>query len=238
MRARLALVALLALAPAALAAQTPRQQRQLRPSRFSAGLEGGVAQPVGPFADEVGTFGGGALFGAFRLTPALSLRAEANLLVYGHQRIPDLCAASTCRVHLDVTTDNQIFSGLIGPQLELPTGPVRPYAGGGVGLGYFFTSSGIGGTSGGNIASTNNYHDAVFAWTGGGGLRIPFRIRQVHFAADVGARYQHNGEVSYLVEDTGITDNPDGSITVHPVKTAANFVLWHVGASVTIPRGR
>ncbi len=236
MRGPIVLVALLALAPAALAAQ--QQQRPLRPSRFSAGLEGGLAQPVGAFADEVGTFGGGALFGAFRVTPALSLRAEANILVYGHQRIPDLCAVGTCRVRFDVTTDNQIFSALIGPQLELPGGPVRPYVGGGVGLGYFFTSSGIGGTNNGVSASTLNYHDAVLAWSGGGGVRVPFRIRQVPLAVDFGARYQHDGDVSYLVKGTGITDNPDGSITVHPVTSAANFVLWHLGASVTIPRGR
>ncbi len=236
MRGRI-LLALLVLAPAALAAQQ-QQQRPLRPSRFSAGLEGGVAQPVGPFADEVGTFGGGAFFGAFRLTPALSLRAEANLLVYGHQRIPDLCAVGTCRVHFDVTTDNQIFSALVGPQLELPGGPVRPYVGGGVGLGYFFTSSGVGGTSDGTSLSTTNYHDAVLAWSGGGGVRVPFRIRQVPLAVDLGARYQHDGDVSYLVKDTGITDNPDGSITIHPVRSEANFVLWHLGVSVTIPRGR
>ncbi len=230
------LLALLLLAPAALAAQ--QQQRPLRLSRFSAGLEGGVAQPVGAVADEVGTCGGGALFGQFRLTPALSLRAEANILIYGHQRIPDLCAATTCRVRFDVTTDNQVFSALVGPQLELPSGPVRPYVGGGVGLGYFFTSSGVAGSSSGTFASTTNYHDAVLAWTGGGGLKIPFRIRQVPLAVDVGARYQQNGDVSYLRKDSGITDNPDGSVTLHPTTSAANFVVWHLGASVTIPRGR
>ncbi len=236
MRAHLALVTLLALAPAALAAQ--QQQRPLRLSRFSAGFEGGLAQPVGAFADEVGTFGGGALFGQFRLTHALSLRAEANILVYGHQRIPDLCASTTCRVRFDVTTDNQVFSGLVGPQLELPRGPIRPYIGAGLGLGYFFTSSGVAGSSNGAFATTDNYHDAVLAWTGGGGVRVPFRIRRVPLAVDFGARYQQNGTVSYLRKGEGITDNPDGSITVHPTTSAANFVLWHLGASVTIPRGR
>ncbi len=237
MRAPYALLALLALIPAAVAAQQ-QPQRPLRPSRFSAGFEGGVAQPVGAFADEVGTFGGGAFFGAFRLTPALSLRAETNLLIYGHQRLPDLCAVGTCRVHFDVTTDNQIFTALIGPQLELPRGPVRPYVGAGVGLAYFFTTSGVGATSDGVSTTTTNYHDGVLAWTGGGGVRVPFRIRQVPLAVDLGARYQHDGEVSYLTKGAGITDNPDGTITLHPVKTGANFVLWHLGVSVTIPRGR
>ncbi len=237
MRARLALVTLAVLAPSLLAAQ--QQPRPLlRPSRFSLGFEGGLAQPVGAFADEVGTFGGGAFFGQFRVTPALALRAEANLLIYGHQRIPDLCAATTCRVRFDVTTDNQVFSALIGPQLELPSGPVRPYVGAGVGLGYFFTSSGVAGSSSGAFASTTNYHDAVLDWSGGGGVRVPFRIRQVPLAVDLGARYQRNGSVSYLRKDSGITDNPDGSITVHPTTSSANFVLWHLGASLTIPHRR
>lgn len=236
MRGPAVVLALLALAPVALAAQQPR--RPLRLSRFTAGADGAVAQPVGAFADEVGAAGGFSLFGAYHVTPALSLRTEANFLIYGHERLPDLCAVGTCRVHFDLTTDNQIFSALVGPQLELPSGPVRPYVGAGVGLGYFFTSSGIGGTSSEVVATTTNYHDAVFAWSGGGGVRLPFRIKLVPLAVDFGARYQHNGDVSYLRKGTGITDNPDGSITLHPTNTAANFVLWHLGASVTIPRGR
>ena len=235
MRAALVPLVLLVLAPATLSAQDPRP---LRLTRFSAGLAGAVAQPVGAFADQVGTAGGGSFFAAYHVTPAFSLRAEGNFLIYGHVLGPDVCAAGTCRVVFGVTTDNQIFSAFVGPRLELPSSPVRPYVGGGVGLGYFFTSSRISGLNSGDFATTTNYDDQVFAWTTGGGVTVPFRIRDVPLAIDFGARYQRNGNVSYLREGTGITDNPDGSITLHPTYGPANFVLWHLGASVTIPRGR
>jgi len=237
MRGPLSLLVLAAslMGAASLAAQ---QQRPLRLTRFSAGVAGAVAQPVGAFADEVGAAGGGAFYAAYHVSPALSLRADGTFLVYGHERRPDLCAAGSCRVHFDLTTDNQIVSAFVGPRLELPSGPVRPYVSGGIGLGYFFTSSAVAGTSSEVFATTTNYDDAVFAWTGGGGVRVPFRIREVPLAIDFGARYQRNGDVSYLRKGTGITDNADGSITLHPTHGPANFVLWHLGASVTIPRGR
>ncbi len=230
----LALVTTL-LAASPLAAQG---QRPLRLTRFSAGLDGAVAQPVGAFADEIHAAGGGTVFLAYHITPALSLRTEGTFLVYGHERGPDVCAAGSCRVEFELTTDNQIFSAFVGPQLELPDGPVRPYVGGGIGLGYFFTSSHISGLNSGEFATTTNYDDQVFAWTAGGGVRVPFRIREVPLAMAFGARYQRNGDVSYLREGSGITDNPDGSITLNPTYGPANFVLWHLGVSLTIPRGR
>lgn len=217
---------------------TAQEQRPLRLTRFSAGVYGAVAQPVGAFADQVGAAGGGTIFLAYHVTPALSLRTDGTFLLYGHERGPNVCAAGSCRVEFELTTDNQIFSAFVGPQLELPDGPVRPYVGGGVGLGYFFTSSHIAGLNSGDFATTTNYDDAVFAWTAGGGVRVPFRIREVPLAAEFGVRYQRNGDVSYLREGSGITDNPDGSITLHPTFGPADFVVWHLGVSVTIPRGR
>ena len=239
-RLSFAVLASLALALAALPLSAQRPERPpLRLTRFHAGLDVAVAQPVGAFGSEVGAAGGANVHAAYYVTPAFSLRADGTLLIYGHERLPDVCAASTCRVRFDLTTDNQIVSGFFGPQLELPSGPVRPYLRGGIGPAYFFTTSSLGGSSSETtFATTNNFHDAVFAWTGGGGVRAPFHIRQVPLAVDLGAMYQQNGDVSYLRKGSGITDNPDGSITLHPTHGPANFVVWHLGASVNIPRGR
>jgi hypothetical protein len=230
-------IAVLALAAAAamprgVAAQ--EEQAPLRLSRFNVGLEGAVAQPVGAFADEVGTAGGATLHGAYHFTPVASLRAEVTYLIYGHERL-GVCGPGSCRVNLDLSTNNQIVSGFIGPQLEVPSGAVRPYLRGGIGFGYFFTSSSLTGSSDATpFANTTNYDDGAFALMGGAGARIPFLIRQVPVAIDLGAQYQRNGDVSYLRRGS-IVDHQDGSYTMSPIDGPANFVQYHLGFSVTVP---
>ncbi|NIQ54829.1 MAG: hypothetical protein GWN71_16020, partial [Gammaproteobacteria bacterium] len=43
-------------------------------------------------------------------------------------------------------TSNTILYGGVGPQVMVPTGPVRPYANLGVGFGWFATTSSLEGT--------------------------------------------------------------------------------------------
>ncbi len=224
-----------AILPGAAFAQSYPEPPRL--SAFSAGIAGAVGQPVGAFADEVGTAGGFSVYGAYHFNRVASLRLETNFLIYGHEA-RRVCSAESCRVLFDLDTNNQIFSAFLGPRLEVPTGPIRPYLGGGIGVGYFFTTSSLSGTWDQPFATTNNYDDAAFAVTGGGGLKIPFAIHGVPVALEGGARYQHNGDVSYLRKGAGITDNPDGSITINPTLGPADFVLWHVGVTVTIPHSR
>ena len=234
---RSALLASLALAAALVLPRTASAQSDPAAPRltgFEAGLAGAVGRPVGDFANEVGTSGGLSVYGGYHLSPAVSLRLEGTFLIYGHER-RSVCAAESCRVLYDLDTNNQIFSAFVGPRFEVPTGPIRPYLGGGVGLGYFFTMSSLSGTVGEPFANTTNYDDAVLAWTGGGGLKLPFRIGRVPVAFEAGARYQRNGDVSYLRKGSGITDNPDGSIAINPTIGPADFVLWHVGFTVSIP---
>lgn len=231
------LLAVLVLAAAApLAAQHPYDE-PLPLSRFDAGISGAVAQPVGAFADQVGVAGGGSAFVAMHVSPVASIRLDGSFLLYGHERRSE-CSSFSCRVILDLDTNYQIASGFIGPQLEVPTGAVRPYVHGGVGFAYFFTSSSLSGSDSYQYATTTNFSDATFAGIAGGGLRIPFAIQRVPVAVDLGARYQHNGRLLYLRKGTGIVDNGDGTIRVNPTDGEANFVLWHIGATVTIPQPR
>jgi len=233
------LIAVLALAAAAAIPRTVAAQEEapIRLSNFDVGLEGAVAQPVGAFADEVGTAGGATLHGAYHFTPVVSLRAEVTYLIYGHERL-GVCGPGSCRVNLDLNTNNQIVSGFIGPQLEVPSGPLRPYVRGGVGFGYFFTNSSLTGSSDATpFANTTNYDDGAFALMGGAGAKIPFLIHQVPVAIDVGAQYQRNGDVSYLRKGS-IVDHADGSYSMSPINGPANFVQYHLGFSVTVPRPR
>ncbi len=230
------LMVMLALAAAAAIPQTVAAQEDapLRLSRFDVGLEGAVAQPVGAFANEVNAAGGATLHGAYHFSPVASLRAEVTYLIYGHERF-DVCGPTSCRIMLDLSTNNQIVSGFIGPQLEVPTGAIRPYVRGGVGFGYFFTNSTLTGSSDVSpFATTTNYDDGAFALMGGAGAKIPFLIHEVPVAIDLGAQYQRNGDVSYLRKGSMI-DHADGSVTMYPIAGPANFVQYHLGFSVTVP---
>ena len=51
---------------------------------------------------------------------------------------------------------------------------------------------------------------------------------------DLGATYHRNGEVTYLRKGS-IVDHPDGSITVTPIRSEANFITYRIGVSIGIP---
>ncbi len=55
-------------------------------------------------------------------------------------------------------------------------------------------------------------------------------------ALDLGARYHRNGVMEYLTEGD-IEDNPDGSITLYPNRSEANYIAYRLGISIGIPRG-
>ncbi len=158
---------------------------------------------------------------------ALLLRIEGGYLRYGHER-KRACLIS-CRITVDVNTDNNIMVFGIGPQLMVPVGFLRPYVTGTAGLSYFFTQSSLEGSNDSSpFAETKNFDDVVFAWTGGGGLQIPVREGLKPILIDLGVRYHKNGEASYLREGS-ITDNPDGSTTITPIRSQTNFLSIHLG---------
>jgi hypothetical protein len=241
MRTPLALLALATLALAAPAAAQEEEPAGPRPlSRFTVGGNGIVTQPVGDLEGRIGTGGGLALHGIFRVASALGVRLEGGFASYAHERT-NACFSITvgCRIHLDLNTYYSLVFVNAGPQLTLPVGPLRPYAHGGAGFAAFFANSSVSGEHGGEGAfSTSHFDDFTFAWTGGGGLLVPISIRGVPVAIDAGATYHGNGVAEYLREEDGITDNPDGSITVHPTRSQANGVSYRLGVSVTFPRGR
>lgn len=232
--------------PAGTAAQVLRPQPgepAPGPVRAAAGGAVFIAQPVGEFDDyvDVGFGLGGHLL--LRLDPAgvFSLRLDGGFVNYGRES-KRVCLSQTvgCRILVDLVTSNNIAFGSIGPQLGVPSGPVRPYVNGGIGFSYFATTSSVSGTSNSDnddFARTTNFDDVTLAWSAGGGLYIPLRIGSTSFAIDLGARYLLNGEVEYLREG-GIEDHPDGSITLHPTRSEANLLVWQIGVSFGIPGGR
>jgi hypothetical protein len=206
--------------------------------RSYVGGELAFASPQGEFHDFVDSgFGGGAHY-ILRLDENgwLGVRVDAGLLNYGHER-QRVRLSSTIgdRIGVDLNTDNNIAFVGVGPQIGLPTGALRPYVNGFAGVSYIFTESSVRGSSSGeSFASSTNYDDASFAYGGGAGLYVPVSRRGRNpVSIDAGVQYRHNGRADYLVEG-GITDNPDGSITLDPIRSQTNLLTFHLGVSVGV----
>ncbi|MDQ6888040.1 MAG: hypothetical protein M3068_12200 [Gemmatimonadota bacterium] len=227
-------VAALFLSTATLPGQAIDLGRVRPPSRWQGGLQLEGAQSTGEFrrfvSDGYGV-GLNLLYQPDRRS-ALSLRAGVDLLQYGRESRPVCFTGIGCRIALRLATDNNILIAGIGPQLMAPTGQVRPYASGLIGVSYFFTESSLSGNSDSeSFGNTTNYSDAAFAWSAGGGLYVLLRQGRHPISLDVGGQYHDNGTVSYLLPG-GVRDNPDGSISVTPVRSKANMVIYRIGAGI------
>ena len=235
----MALAALAAGAPAAaLRAQPMGAPRPLRPGtrngepRLNGGAAFTVAQPVHDFHDYVANGVGGAGHVLYRLGAegAFGLRGDLGFLSYGHERRRVPILPTTGRVTADLTTTNGIFWLGVGPQLMVPSGPVRPYANASAGFSVFTTNSTLKEPySDEEIASTNNQSDFTWAAGAGGGVLVPVsrRLRNIAFL-DLGARYHRNGRVRYLRKG-GIVDLPNGTSRLDVIDSPADLWTFHVG---------
>ena len=241
MRASLLLALVLASSQAA-DAQILMAQPDPRSSRGPWGFDiaAQYAQTVHGFADNVRDAWGvnSSLSHHFSAIPAIGLRADVSFLNYGNERQDVPLSSTINRVFVEMNTSNNIvvFSG--GPELAVPSGPVRPYVHGFAGYSYFFTQSSVGDDDGGgSFASSTNYDDGGFAAGGGGGLRIPFTTRRTAVSIDGGARFTRNGSRSYL-RSGDIIDLADGSFTFTPRETDADYWTYYLGVSVSFGRRR
>jgi hypothetical protein len=205
------------------------------PSRFSFGADGVLSQAKGEFANNVGRGWGFNLNGKFNLDYKgyLSIRADAGSLTYGRERTDASFLGISSRVNLDLVTTNDIRWGSIGPQIMIPDGPFRPYANAAIAYTDFSTTSSVSDPSGDyQSSSTQNAHDGSHAWIFGGGIQIPIGTTA---AFNAGGRYYYGGVAQYLTRGD-ITDNADGTITLHPRTSKTDMVLWQLGFTIAIPR--
>ena len=135
-RQRCAALLMLGCASGPLFAQEPVIQP------FGGGVRGINAQPIGEFRNYVRT--GWGIGGDARWFPGgqdvVSLRADAGFLIYGRTTTSE-CFGTGCRISVDITTSNNVFSGLAGPELQVPVGPIRPYVNALAGWTVFWTQS-------------------------------------------------------------------------------------------------
>jgi hypothetical protein len=237
MRAPILALSLLAATATLAAAQARDTMEPLLPPRAFVG--GGLVygSPQGEFGRQIDE--GFGLRGHFLYTfdrdGWLALRVDGGGLIYGQERkrVP-LSSTVGGRVMVDVTTSNNIGFVGIGPQIGVPAGQFRPYAHGFAGVTFLSTTTSVSGTRNTEsdpFASTTNHHDAVFAYGAGTGIYIPLRRGHTPISLDLGLVYHNSGEASYLREGD-IEDHPDGSITVHPVRSRTDLLNFHVGVSV------
>lgn len=229
----------LALAAASVGAQLPAPARAAAPTFVIFG-DLVVSKPKGDFANYVDRgfgFNAGVML-QLDTAGMLALRAEIGGLQYGRERMPVSFGSFGGRVTADVVTTNTIGWIALGPQFTFPAGPVRPYGNAAFALTNFRTTSSLEDPrTSEQFAVTENASDFAPAIVFGGGVYVPLGGRAATAMLTLGGRYYNGGEATYLPEG-GIEDNADGSVTLHPVRTKTDFVIWQLGVSLPIPSVR
>ena len=207
-----------------------------RRQRWEVGGGFSVMSPRGAFSDFVGDGYGFNVNATVGLEPtnAIGMRFEAGYINYGSERFGVPVFPQTGRIVADLTTRNNIGYAGIGPQFQIPYGPIRPYVNGFVGIGYFFTESSIGGGypyDFGGFGSTLNFDDASLAYGVGGGASFRIGNGRAPIYLKLDAQYRRHGETEYLTEGD-IVDDGLGGATIYPVLSDVDFLLFNVGVSV------
>lgn len=193
------------------------------------------SRPTGAFQKNVGFGYGGNFAYLFRADREgwFSLRADAGFAIYGdeHFQAP-LSPTIGGRIQVKVNTYNSVVPLSVGPQLQWPRGPVRPYAHAGVGAQYFFTQSSVEGEdSEWEFASTTHQSDWTSAWVAGGGVYIPLHEGKAKVAIDLGVHYYNGGRAQYL-KPGSIQDLPDAKLRITPMESDTHMMLVRIGLRI------
>lgn len=188
-------------------------------------------RPTGDFASYVNQGFGVDGFARWKVDRRgiFSLGAEGGWMQYGRETMRVPLSSTVGRINVDVTTSNNIVFLGAGPQLTVPSGPVRPYVSGSVGFSYFFTESSVSGSNSDDysFAETKNFDDFIFATTGGAGVYIPFGARR-EMGLDIGVRYHNSGRGQYLREGS-IHDRPGQTPLIVPIESRTQLYSWRIG---------
>lgn len=231
-----AFAALLCLAAPASAQPTPpvRDSQAVTIPRWHAGLSADAGQPVGDFKRNVNNAAGvqGHLLLRLDRYGLASLRLQGGWLNYGHESQRScLGTAPHCRVAVNLTTANGIFSLALGPQFAVPLGRLRAYGYGLAGMSRFATVSGLGGGLLPDlVGGSENYGDGGLVLSGGIGLQLPVHR---HTTIDIAVGYERHGERDYLIKG-GLTDQPDGSLGLDIKRSKADLYAFRLGVTTEL----
>ena len=186
----------------------------------------------GRFVDDGYGFGINATVG---LDPSnvIGIRFDAGYVNYGSERFGVPVFPTGGRVWTDLVTRNNIGYVGLGPQIQVPNGPIRPYVNGFVGVGYFFTESSIHGGYPYNYVgygSTLNFDDMSLAYGFGGGLAIELAAGDMPIFLKLDTQYRRHDTTEYLVPGSIIDDGRGGAF-IDPLYSDVDFLLFQVGVS-------
>lgn len=214
-------------------------RREVAPSEFARRSSGSFSfmqsRPLGGLAENIGLgYGLNAAY-LFRLDQKgyLSLRADLGFVQYGSEsmRVP-LSPTIGGRIQVKVSTDNNIVPMSIGPQLSIPTGPIRPYVNAGIGGQAFFTESHVDGSDDdSDFAHTTNQHDWTSSWVAGGGVFVPLYMKKLSVLLDIGVQYFGSGHARYL-RPGSIQDLPNSQIQITSFESDTRLALVHLGVRI------
>lgn len=219
------------------ATATAQSVSEPAPPRFEAGAALEYAQPVSQFSQNVrrGFGGGGHLILGIDPARVLGIRVNADYINYGNASQYFQFNSGFQSTVLEQRTSNNIFVATVGPQLTFPSGPIRPYVNGGVGIAYFYTQTSLKqndpySNQSVDLAQATDYSDNSLAYTGSAGFYFPV---QSSFLIDVGARYNAIGKTRYLTKgDITADPNSPSGILVTPHESDARFISYRLGVSL------
>lgn len=191
--------------------------------------------PQGVFGDFVDDGWGVDLNVVYGLDPSnvIGLRFDAGWVRYGSEHVGAPLFPGTGRVLLDVGTHNNIAMFGIGPQIQVPAGPIRPYINGFVGMGYFYTESSLhdGYYYYDEFHRTTNFDDVSFGYGGGGGLALLLGRGRTPLSVNFDVQYRKYDDTEYLVEGS-IWDDGFGGAVISPLFSDVEMLHFSVGLSV------
>jgi hypothetical protein len=222
---------------------SPAVQPAAAQARYSAGVAGIFAQPLGQFAQNVSNGFGLDGMGTMGLDSRgiLSLRAQLGWLQYSRKTESFFVQSAFGLYELESETKSGVLTLGVGPQLMVPEGPFRPYVAGTIGFSRFSTETAI------NIPARNSNSgstetldqqtvssDFILSLAGAAGVAFHLSIfGNSGILADVGARFHHNGLAKY-VSSEGVQYNGNGSATITPTTSEADFIVYRIGVVVPI----
>lgn len=196
-----------------------------------------VGFPQGEFEHRVDNPGFGLnLFAGlgFGRSPVV-LGVEGGFLIYGFERRHEPFSRDIPDVTVEVQTSNAIAMGHMVLRLQPPSGTVRPYVDGLLGVKYFFTETSVyDDYYDEEIASTTNFDDAALSYGVGGGLDLELYRgrgrRSPQIMLNVGARYLFGTEAEYLQE--GSIERHDGYISFFTDRSETHLLVTQLGVKI------
>ena len=212
------------------------------PARYSVGIAANVGQPLGEFAQNVGTAYGLDGFGTLGLDSRgiFSLRAQLGFVQYSSKDETFWVQSGFGLFELESVTKSGVLTLGAGPQLMAPSGNIRPYVAGTIGFSRFSTETSINVPASQSNSGTSEQldqqtvsSDFIMSLTGTAGIAFHLGFLGNSAMGDLGVRYHHNGLARYVSSD-GVQYDGNGNATVTPTTSEANFLTYRIGVVIPI----